>query len=163
MIRKGRWAEKLPGVFLAYRTSPRWPTGETHFSLVHGVESVVPIEHEVQALRMMRAHQNESENDQSLCDALDLVDEKREHALVRLSQYRQSIAKFYNKNISARKFKVGNLVLRKELNAGKLGANWEGPYWVTQVVLPGVYELETMGWTHVLRSWNVINLQNNYC
>ena len=109
-------------------------TGETPFSLVHGVESVIPIEHQVQTLRVTHAPEDEPKNDESRCDALDLVDEKRDSDLVRLSYYRQSIARFYNKDANMRRFDVGDLVLRKvfqntaEANAGKLGANWEDPY-----------------------------------
>ena len=165
--KKGRWAEELPRVLWAYRTSPRRPIGETSFSLVHGVESVIPIEHQVQTLRVAHAPENESRNNESLCDSLDLVEEKRDAALARLSLYMQSIAKFYNKSVNTRRFDIRDLVLRKtfqniaEQNAGKLGANWEGPYRVTKIAHPGVYELETLSGVPVLRSWNVINLKKN--
>ena len=153
----------------AYRTSPQRPAGETPFSLVHGVESVIPVKHQVHTLRTMHAHKDELENDQSLCDALDFIDEKRELALIRLSHYKQSIARFYNKGVSYRKFEVGDLVLQKtfqnkaENNAGKLGANWEDPYRVTKIIHPDVYELETLNGVQVLRSWNVSNLKKYYC
>ena len=166
--KKGRWAEELPGVLWVYRTSPRRPTGETPFSLVHGVESLIPIEHQVQTLRVKYAPEDEPKNDEALCDALDLVEEKRDSALSQLSRYRQSIARFYNKDVNTRRFDVGDLVLRKifqntaEANAGKLGAKWEGPYRVTRVTYPGVYELETLNGIPVLRSWNVSNLKKYY-
>ena len=127
--KKGRCAEELPSVLWAYRTSPRRPTGETPFSLVHGVKSVIPIEHQVQILRVTHAPEDKSKNNESLCDALDLVDEKRDLALIRLSHYRQSIARFYSKGVNTRRFDIGDMVLRKvfqniaEANAGKLGAN----------------------------------------
>ena len=76
--------------------------------------------------------------------------------MAQLSLYRQSIARFYNKGVNARRFDIGDLVLRKifqntaEANAGKLGANWEGPYRVTKIAHPGVYELETLGGIPVL-------------
>ena len=41
---KGRWAEELPNVLWAYRTTPRRSTGETLFSLTYGVEAVILIE-----------------------------------------------------------------------------------------------------------------------
>ena len=41
---KGRWAEELPNVLWAYRTTPRRSTGETPFSLTYGVEVVIPTE-----------------------------------------------------------------------------------------------------------------------
>ena len=55
---------------------------------------------------------------------------------------------------------MGNLVLRKvfentkEWKAGKLGANWEGPYKIVEVIKPGVYRLETSTGEAVPRAWN---------
>ena len=166
--KKGRWADELPGALWAYRSSPRRPTGETPFSLVHGVESVIPVEHEIQTIRTMYARENEDANNLALSDSLDFIEEKRDRAMVRMLQYQQSIARHYNKNLRFRHFIVGDLVLRKtfqntaEPNAGKLGANWEGPYRITKMVHPGVYELETLNGTPILRSWNIINLKKYY-
>ena len=123
----------------------------------------------MQTLRVKYAPEDEPKNDEALCDALDLVEEKRDSTLSRLSRYRQSSARFYNKDVNTRRFDVGDLVLRKifqntaEANAGKLGAKWEGPYRVTRVTYPGVYELETLNGIPVLRSWNVSNLKKYYC
>ena len=41
---KGRWAEELPNVLWAYRTTPRRSTGETLFSLTYRAEAVIPAE-----------------------------------------------------------------------------------------------------------------------
>ena len=38
---KGRWAEELPNVLWAYRTTPRRSTGETPFSLTYEAEVVI--------------------------------------------------------------------------------------------------------------------------
>ncbi|XP_075675052.1 uncharacterized protein LOC142644294 [Castanea sativa] len=38
---KGRWAEELPSVLWAYRTTPRRSTGETPFSLTYGAKAVI--------------------------------------------------------------------------------------------------------------------------
>ncbi|CAL9222575.1 unnamed protein product, partial [Arabidopsis halleri] len=42
--RKGGWYDELQPVLWAYRTTPRRATGETPFSLVYGMEAVVPAE-----------------------------------------------------------------------------------------------------------------------
>ena len=39
---KGRWAEELPNVLQAYRTTPRRSTEETPFSLTYGAKAVIP-------------------------------------------------------------------------------------------------------------------------
>ena len=63
---------------------------------------------------------------------------------------------------------LGDLVMRKvfentkELNAGKLGARWEGPYKIIKVVKPGVYRLQTSRGEEVPRSWNSMHLRRFY-
>ena len=44
------WHEKLPFALFAYRTSVRTSTGATPFSLVYGMEAVLPIEVEIPSL-----------------------------------------------------------------------------------------------------------------
>ena len=44
------WHEKLPFAFYAYRTSVRTSTGATPFSLVYGMETVLPIEVKISSL-----------------------------------------------------------------------------------------------------------------
>ena len=41
---KGRWVEELPHVLWTYRTTPYWSTEETLFSMIYGVEAVIPLE-----------------------------------------------------------------------------------------------------------------------
>ncbi|XP_024024255.1 uncharacterized protein LOC112092393 [Morus notabilis] len=48
---KGKWAEELPKVLWAYRTTSRSTTGETPFSMAYGVEAVLPIEIKTPTLR----------------------------------------------------------------------------------------------------------------
>ncbi|KAK8533070.1 hypothetical protein V6N12_076351 [Hibiscus sabdariffa] len=47
------WHEKLSFALLAYRTSVRTSTGATPFSLVYGMEAVLPIEVEIPSLRVL--------------------------------------------------------------------------------------------------------------
>ncbi|KAA3473066.1 Integrase, catalytic core [Gossypium australe] len=47
------WHEKLPFALYAYRTSVRTSTGATPFSLVYGMEAVLPIEVEIPSLRVL--------------------------------------------------------------------------------------------------------------
>ena len=43
-VAKGLWAEELPNVLWAYRTTARTPTEETPFRLTYGSEAVIPVE-----------------------------------------------------------------------------------------------------------------------
>ncbi|XP_077251891.1 uncharacterized protein LOC143891137 [Tasmannia lanceolata] len=56
------WSNKLPYALWAYRTSIRASTGATPYSLVYGMEAVLPVELRIPSLRvMMEADLPESE------------------------------------------------------------------------------------------------------
>ncbi|KAG7556957.1 Reverse transcriptase domain [Arabidopsis suecica] len=124
----------------AYRTTPRRATGETPFSLVYGMEAVVPAELNVPGLRRSEAPHNEELNSKLIEDVLDTIDERRDQSLIRLQNYQQLTARYYNSKLKNRPLNVGDFVLRrvfdntKEEGAGKLGINWEGPYQITEKV-----------------------------
>ncbi|KAG7579216.1 Reverse transcriptase domain [Arabidopsis thaliana x Arabidopsis arenosa] len=165
---KGGWYDELQPVLWAYRTTPRRPTGETPFSLVYGMEAVVPAELNVPGLRRTEAPLNEEENSAMLDDSLDTINERRDQALIRIQNYQQAAARYYNSKVKSRPFFVGDYVLRrvfdnkKEEGAGKLGINWEGPYIITEVVRNGVYRLKDLEGSPVQQPWNVINLKKFY-
>ena len=48
------WHEKLPFALHAYRIGVRTSTGATPYSLVYGMEAVLPIEVEIPSLRVLR-------------------------------------------------------------------------------------------------------------
>ncbi|KAI3458805.1 hypothetical protein Pfo_015468 [Paulownia fortunei] len=117
-------------ILWAYRTTPRTIIGETPFSLVYGVETVIPAEIEMKTHRIQSY--DEKENNELMREALDWIDEKREKAYLRMEAYKSRI-------------RVGHLVLRRAdalKQTGKLEANWKGPYKVTRVIAGGAYELE---------------------
>lgn len=74
------------------------------------------------------------ENDRLLSTNLELIDEKREVAMVRMASYQQKLRQGYDKKVKARPLAPRGLILRKVLGTaknpswGKLGPNWEGPY-----------------------------------
>ena len=76
------WHEKLPFALHAYRTAVRTSTGATPFSLVYGMEAVLPIEVEIPSLRiLMEAKLEEAEWVQARYDQLNLIEENRLKAL----------------------------------------------------------------------------------
>jgi len=93
---------------------------------------------------------------------------RRDSALVRIQNYQNETARYYNSNVRQRRFHEGDRVLRKvfqnttEPNAGKLVTNWEGPYLISKVVRPGVYELADLNGKAVPRSWNAMHLRKYY-
>ena len=68
----------LPFALHGYRTTTRTSTGATPYSLVYGMEVVLPIEVQIPSLRIMKdAGLNEEDWIQTRLDKLNLVDEKR--------------------------------------------------------------------------------------
>ena len=82
---KGKWVEELPHVLWTYRTTPHRSTGETPFSLTYGAEAVIPLETSFPTSRTSSF--NPSDNDEQLTKSLDLIEEKRENAMVQLAYY----------------------------------------------------------------------------
>ena len=63
-----------------YRTMPRRSTGETPFSMTYGAEAVILLESGFPTTRT--GSFNPKDNDENLARSLDLIDEKRENAMV---------------------------------------------------------------------------------
>ena len=158
--------EELPHVFWTYRTTPRQSTGETPFSITYGAEAVIPLETSFPTLRTSAF--TPGGNDRLLEKSLDLIEERRENAMVQLAYYQHKLKQGYDTNVKLRPLAVGDLVLRKVLGTtknpawGKLGPNWEGPYQITLVAGIGAYYLEDLDEKVVLHPWNVNNLKRYY-
>ena len=134
--------------------------------MAYGAEAVIPLETGFPTLRTSTF--TSDGNDGLLEKSLDLIEERRENAMVQLAYYQHKLKQGYDTNVKLRPLAVGDLVLRKVLGAtknpawGKLGLNWEGPYRITIVAGIGAYYLEDVDEKHVLHPWNVNNLKRYY-
>ena len=72
--------EELPHVLRTYRTTFRRSTGETPFSMIYGAEAIIPLE--TGFLMTKTSSFNPKDNDEQLTRSLDLIEEKRENAMV---------------------------------------------------------------------------------
>ena len=139
--------EYLPEVLWAYRTTRKFATPETLFTLAFGIEAIALVEVGLESLRVKFA--NTERNKETLRLNLDLLEEKREQALKRTEDYQRKITRYYDRKVRHNSFKPDDLVLkkllptRKDPTHGKLGPNWEGPYIVSWVIHLGNYELQT--------------------
>ena len=86
---KGKWVEELPHVLWTYRTTPRRSTRETLFSMTYGAEAVILLESGFLTTRTSLF--NLKDNDEQLTRGLDLIEEKRENAMVQLACYQQKL------------------------------------------------------------------------
>ena len=145
---KGKWVEELSHVLWTYRTTPRKSTGETPFSMTYGAEVVIPLENGFPTMKTSTF--TSDGNDELLKKNLDLVEERRENAMVQLAYYQHKLKQGYDMNVKLRSSAPGDLVLRKVLENtknptwGKLGPNWEGPYCITSVARIGAYYLKDL-------------------
>ncbi|KAH7834736.1 hypothetical protein Vadar_019075 [Vaccinium darrowii] len=141
------WHEQLPLALWGYRTSIRTPTGATPYSLVYGMEAVLPIELEVPSLRVMvESEINEAEWRNARFEELMLFDERRLKALYHVQGYQSRIARAFNKKVKSRDLQEGDMVL-KEIRApvfdprGKFRPKWAGPYIIKKVLSGGATQL----------------------
>ncbi|XP_075076809.1 uncharacterized protein LOC142163425 [Nicotiana tabacum] len=79
---KGNCPELLPGVLWAYHTTTKTSTDETSFSLVYGAEALIPVEIGEPSTRYMQA--SEESNEEEMHINLDLLERKKEAALIRM-------------------------------------------------------------------------------
>nr|XP_033513861.1 uncharacterized protein LOC117278499 [Nicotiana tomentosiformis] len=84
---KRKWPEELPGVLLTYWTTAKSSTGETSFSLVYDVEALIPVEMGEPTLQYFRP--NEETNNEALPVKLELLDERRDLAHIRMMAQKQ--------------------------------------------------------------------------
>ena len=91
--------------------------GETLFSITYGDEAIIPLETSFPTLRT--SWFNSSNNNELLEKSLDLIEEKRENAMVQLAYYQHKLKQGYDANVKLRSLLLGDLVLRKVLGAVK--------------------------------------------
>ena len=98
------WLEKLPFALWAYRTSFRISTGSTPYSLVYGMEAMLPVEIEMGSLRVALEHQiSETEWVHSCYDQLNLLDERRLRAGDHVQAYQRKMTRAFRKMVKIRK------------------------------------------------------------
>ena len=99
--------------------------------MTYWAEAVIPLENGFPTLRTSTF--TSYGNDELLKNNLDLVEERRENAMVQLAYYQHKLKQDYDMNVKLRPLAPGDLVLRKVLGStknlawGKLGPNWEEP------------------------------------
>ena len=96
----------------------------------YGAETIIPIEMGFPTLRTQSF--NPSHNDELLEKSLDLIEERRESAMVQLAYYQHKLKQGYDAKVKLKPLEPEDLVLRKVLGMaknpvwGKLRPNWEG-------------------------------------
>ena len=134
--------------------------------MTYGAKAAIPLETNFPTMKTNSF--TPSGKDELLGESLDLIEERREKAMIQLTYYHQKLKQGYDANMKLRPLAPGDLVLRKVVGAaknlswGKLRPNWEGPFWITLVAGIGAYYLEDLDEKDVPRPWNVNNLKMYY-
>ena len=87
--------DELPYVLWAYRTTQNTSTGKTPFYLAFGTDAVIPAEIEIPSHRT--AYFDEAENASLIASSLDLVEEKRAKAKLKVAIYQHRISDLHDK------------------------------------------------------------------
>ncbi|XP_070015960.1 uncharacterized protein [Nicotiana sylvestris] len=134
--------------------------------MVYGAEALIPVEIGEPSTRYVQA--TEESNDEEMRVNLDLLEERKEAALIRMVAQKQVIERYYNRKARLRFFKIGDFVLKKVFqftkasNSGKISPTWEGPYRVRDIAGKGAYVLETMDGKVLPLHWNAVHLKKYY-
>ncbi|KAM3016053.1 hypothetical protein FF2_000114 [Malus domestica] len=111
------------------------PTQATPYSLVYGVEAVLPLESQIPSLRMaIQEGLTDEENAKLRLQELEALDERRLEAQQHLECYQAWLSKAFNKKVRPRSFQIGDLVLalRRPIitthkTKSKFTSKWDGP------------------------------------
>ncbi|XP_017227902.2 uncharacterized protein LOC108203469 [Daucus carota subsp. sativus] len=164
--KKGNWPEELPNVLWSYNMTPRTTTEESPFNLTYGCEAMITVELGAGSFR--RDNFNPEVNEVNHRLHLDMLEETKSGAQLRIASYQQRVARHYNTKVKARPFQVGDLVLRRVMpntkvaSHGVFGANWEGPYKVRVVLFSRTYYLADLEGRDIPRAWNAEHLKKYY-
>ena len=158
------WSEKLLFALWAYRTS----TGATPYSLVYGMEAMLPVEIEMRSLRVaLEQHVSEVERVQSRYDQLSLLDEKRLRTAYHAQAYQRKMTCAFRKRVRPRKFQRGDLVLKVLRGLisdprGKFRPSWSGPYVIRDLTREGAAWLTDLDGNQFTKPVNVDQLKKFY-
>ena len=140
---------KLPVALWAYRTTYKMTTKATLFSLVYGLEAILPIEFEVPSLGIpVETRMPMSQSLKERLEHLEGLNESRMRSVqhVEAIQLRRKIA--FDKRNKTRILRPGMLVLLQDARKldfpGKFDALWLGPFLVKGVFPNNSVQMQTL-------------------
>jgi hypothetical protein len=135
-----RWLAELPHVIWGLITQVSSTTGFSPFFLVYGSDAILPTDVTVGAPHIQFYEEGEAEQTRRV--DLDSLEEQRLAAVMGQTHHDQQLYRYHDRNVKETSFNVGDLVLRhiqKTDGMHKLSAPWEGPFIVTEVIIPSTY------------------------
>ncbi|XP_050222562.1 uncharacterized protein LOC126672651 [Mercurialis annua] len=92
-------------------TTPKGGTERTPYSLTYGCKTMVPVGIGMPTIQVQYFDEQQNEENTRVC--LDLLEERREQALMHIEAYKQRMGTYHNKRVKPLTFEVGDLVLRR--------------------------------------------------
>jgi len=143
------WANRLPEVVWAYRTTWKTTTDFTPFELLYGKIAMMPIEFEHKTLRTaLDLGMDLSKAQKERIIELNVLDESWKAALHHTEVMQNQRIKWHDKYIKDKKFYPSDWAFLYDSmyqdNAGKLQTRWLGPYDVAGVFSNGAVQLTTI-------------------
>ncbi|XP_070032826.1 uncharacterized protein [Nicotiana tomentosiformis] len=151
-----------------YHPPANGQAGSTNKVIINNLKKRLEESKEIGEPSTRYTHVTRESNEEEMRVNLDLLEERREAALIKMAAQKQMIERYYNRKANLRYFKIGDFVLKKVFrstttaNAGKLSPNWEGPYRIRGIAGKGAYELETMDGKVLPSNWNTVHLKKYY-
>ncbi|XP_021773982.1 uncharacterized protein LOC110737941 [Chenopodium quinoa] len=94
---KGLWADLVPEVLWANRTTEKEATGKSPFALAYGADVIVPVEVQIPSLRIQ--HYEQQGNEKRLLEELDFLLEIRLKAALKQAAQKSKISKAFKKRV----------------------------------------------------------------
>jgi hypothetical protein len=145
-------------------------TKVTPFEFVYGQEVILPVEVNLDALRIARQNELSAVDYNNLIlDRLEETSDKRINALREIERDKLRVAKAYNKRVKEKSFQVGDLIWKtilliesKSNKFRKWSSNWEGSYRIDEVIPKNSYMVQSVQVTSLPRTLNRRYLKRYY-
>ena len=165
---KRDWDVKLTVALCACRTTFKATMRATPFSLVFGIEATLPIEFEVEALRVAVSSRLPIKNSlRNRLTDLEELDERRRVAAQPIEAIQRQRKIIFDKRHKRRALKPGMMVMMQDARKldfpGKFNALWVGPYIVKEVFPNNSLQLETLNGESFFGEHREIGTSNSEC
>ena len=96
-------------------------------------------------------------------DDLDGLEEERDVSKARFAFYQQQAQRYQSREVRAKTYNVGELILRLPEKKDKLKPKWEGPFIIDEVLTGGAYRLHDASDNRLEPNpWNAARLRRFY-
>ena len=156
MVSQEDWEPMLPSVLFALRVSRHSSTGMSPYRVLYQRDSILPFQYmdRVNNGGLDSANDclnnDDYDSDDPVCDLVEKLEKIRKNCFVQASDYIKKAQKHQAKNYNARNkgtpFKVGEMVLKKNMcgagHKAKMHNKYINPYQITNVLSSGLYYLK---------------------